>query len=117
MKKPKKIWDNYRELAEVQKSSKIKFVIAGATRDGIRYINIREFYLRQKDGVWRPGRDGITLPVEMPILVDKDTTDVTTLHPYYDMVHALAEAVQIIKDMALSDEAHAVYAEPKEDTK
>ena len=66
-KPPKRIWDNYQEVGEVQKSDSIKFVIAAAIRDGVRYINIREFYLRKKDGVWRPGRDGITVPIKIPI--------------------------------------------------
>ena len=114
MAKPKKIWDNYLEIAEVQKSNRIKFVVSAATREGIRYLNIREFYLRQKDNVWRPGRDGITIPLTVPIAFNEETNETTLLSTYEEMLKALVSTATIAKDMALSDPDHAVYVEPKE---
>ena len=107
-KKPKRIWDNYQEVGEVQKSDSIKFVIAAAIRDGVRYINIREFYLRKKDGVWRPGRDGITVPIKIPI---KKGTEI--IQPYYVFNKVLHETTEILATMELFDEAKAVFAEVK----
>lgn len=107
--KPKRIWDNYVELFEVQKSDRIKFVVAAATRDGFRYINIREFYLRQRDLEWRPGRDGITIPLKAPI--DKGTK---MIYPAGDMIVAIKKAMEHVETMALSDPEHEVWYPPKE---
>lgn len=107
--KPKKIWDNYQEVAEVRKSDGIKFVIAAATRDGYRYINIREFYLRKKDNAWKPGRDGITMPLKAPLNKGE-----AFILPYEEMVKALRAAANMAATMELEDDAHAVWLQPKE---
>lgn len=107
--KPKKIWDNYKEIGEVRKSDGIKFIIAAATREGYRYINIREFYLRKKDNVWRPGRDGITIPLKAPLNMGAQF-----IEPYSDMVKVLAEAAAFVSTMELEDDEHAVWMQPKE---
>lgn len=104
--KTRRIWDNYAIIGEVQKSSKIKFVIAAGIRDGVRYINIREFYLRQRDGVWKPGRDGITIPLRIP--VDKGTKVIT---PYDEFIKMLAETKEALEVMELADEENAVFVE------
>ena len=110
MAKPKRIWDNYKELFEVQKSDKIKFVVAAATRDGVRYVNIREFYLRQRDGVWKPGRDGITIPLAAPVESGSKILSVCA-----DMLKAIADAAVEADIMELADEANAVWYPAKED--
>lgn len=109
-KKPKKIWDNYKELFEIQKSDRIKFVVAAATRDGFRYINIREFYCRIADGVWRPGRDGVTIPLVAPI---KEGAEMLT--PAHDMIESIMKAAEFAKDMDLADDANAVWYPAKEE--
>lgn len=106
--KRKRIWDNYEEIAEVRKSDGIKFIIAAATRQGFRYINIREFYLRKKDNVWMPGRDGITIPLKAPLEKGKQF-----IEPAIDMMAAITQAAQVVADMELMDESKAVWAEPK----
>lgn len=102
--KRKRVWDNYKVITEVQKSDRIKLVIAAAVRDGVKYINIREFYLRQKDGVWKPGRDGITVPLMIPI---EQGTKI--IEPYWGFVDALTATMRELKEMPLYDEANAVY--------
>lgn len=106
--KKKRIWDNYAIIGEVQKSSKIKFVIAAGIRDGVRYINIREFYLRQRDGAWMPGRDGITVPLMIPI---NDATEI--IKPFDEFVKTLYETKDALEIMELEDEENAVYMEAK----
>ena len=105
----KRIWDNFKEIGEVQKSDSIKFVIAAAIRDGVKYINIREFYKRKRDEVWMPGRDGITIPLVAPI---KNGTE--RLTPYKDMSELIIKAASELDVMPLADEANAVYIEKKE---
>lgn len=107
--KPKRIWDNFELVGEVQKSAGIKYQFSAACRDGIRYINIREFYLRKKDNEWCPGRDGITIPLVMPV-----EEGAVFLTPFQEFNKILQDAAAIANDMALSNEAKAVYAYPKE---
>ena len=105
----KRIWDNYMDLFEIRKSDRIKFVVSAATRDGFRYVNIREFYLRQRDQEWRPGRDGITIPLKAP--VDKGTK---MIFPAGDMLDAIRKTMEYVETMPLSDPDHAVWTTPKE---
>lgn len=107
--KPKKIWDNFVEVGEVRKSDGIKFVIAAATREGFRYINIREFYFRKRDGVWTPGKDGLTLPIVMPI--NKGNS---ILKPASQMIEQIKQAIPVAAGMDLADEKNAVWYTPKE---
>lgn len=107
--KQKKIWDNFIEIGEVRKSDKLKFVIAAATRNGYRYINIREFYYRNKDLQWVPSRDGITIPLKAPL--NKGESFIT---PYDGMIETLLKAADVLKDMALIDDANAIWQEVKE---
>ena len=104
----KRLWDNYKVIGEIQKSDSIKFVVGAGIRDGVRYINIREFYHRKRDGVWKPGRDGITVPVVVPI---KAGTEL--IKPYEGLIELLAETVKELDTMPLSDINNAVYVEKK----
>lgn len=104
VKAPKRIWDNYKVIGETQKSDRIKLVVAAAIRDGVKYINIREFYLRQRDNEWRPGRDGITVPISIPI---NKGTDI--IFPYDVFNTLLSAAAKELKDMPLYDHNNAVY--------
>lgn len=106
--KKKRIWDNFEEVAEVRKSDSIKFVIAAATRDGFRYINIREFYLRKRDNVWMPGRDGITIPLKAPL-----NKGAEFIKPIVDMLNAIGEARDVADTMELMDDTKAVWVEGK----
>lgn len=107
--KQKKIWDNFKEITEIRKSDGIKFVVAAATRNGFRYINIREFYMRKRDGVWMPGRDGITIPLKAPLNKGEEF-----IYPSADMQHALSIAADVASKMELDDDKNAVYMPTKE---
>ena len=109
MAEKKRIWDNFKEIGEVRKSDSIKFIIAAAIRDGVKYINIREFYKRKRDEVWMPGRDGITIPLVVPVNNGADR-----LTPYSEMVELISKAATELGTMELADEAHAVYITKKE---
>lgn len=110
-KEPKRIWDNYKELFEVQKSDKIKFVVAAATRDGFRYINIREFYWQSRMERWKPGRDGITIPLYAPINKGEKI-----INPAADMIEALRAIGPHLEAMELAEPENEVWWPPKEDT-
>lgn len=108
----KRIWDNYKVIGEVQKSGSIKFVVAAAIRDGVKYINIREFYIRKRDNVWMPGRDGITIPIAVPIESGKKI-----ITPGKALTDLIDETVVALSTMELLDEANAVYTQKKEKAK
>ena len=104
----KRVWDNFEEVCEVRKSDGIKFVIAAATRKGYRYINIREFYFRKKTGVWRPSRDGITIPLKAPLNKGEKF-----IAPFRSMLKAMTMAGEVASTMELMDENKAIFAERK----
>ncbi len=106
---PKRIWDNYKVIGDCMKSDSIKFVVAAAIRDGVKYINIREFYIRKRDNVWMPGRDGITIPLVNPV---KKGTELLT--PYVGMIELLRNTANQLETMELLDENNAVYMIKKE---
>lgn len=102
--KPRRIWDNYRAIGEVRKSDKIKYVIGAGIRDGVRYINIREFYTRYGEDAWRPSKDGITIPIAIPV---NNGTEI--IHPYLDFISVLAQTAEALETMELEDEENAVW--------
>lgn len=105
----KRVWDNYKEIGEVRKSGGKKFVVSAAIRDGVKYICIREFYKRQRDENWMPGRDGITIPLVVPI-----NQGTERLNPYTEMIDLISKTAFALETMELADEANAVYVEKKE---
>lgn len=109
MAKQTKLWDNYQVLAEVQKNERLKLVIAGAVRDGVRSLVIREFYMRKKDGAWMPGRDGIVVPLMMPINYGKEI-----VHPLPELLKSFNGVIETIESMALTDPEHEVWITSKD---
>ena len=106
--KIKRLWDNYKVIGEVQKSDKIKQDVGAGIRDGARYLVIREFYYRKKDDSWQPGKDGITVPLELPI-----NNGTERIEPYKHLSNLMDEAAAELRTMALSDKEHAVYMQVK----
>ena len=102
---PKRLWDNYEIIGEVQKSTYIKVVVGAGIRDGVRYINVREFYLIRKDDTWMPGRDGITIPLIMPV-----DDGMKRLTPWVQLAEMMESAVFRLNSMELYDEEKVVYA-------
>lgn len=107
--RPKRLWDNYVVLYEVQKTDKVKYVIAAAIRDGVRYINIREFYYKEANGEWRPSKDGIVIPLMIPI-----HRGTKLIKPYGNLMIALKNAAKTVSELPLYDEANVVYKIKKE---
>ena len=116
--KLKKLWDNYKEIAEVQKNERLKFVIAAGTREGFRCLSIREFYFAKRDGVWKPGRDGILIPIVSPFKTTKNGVldgPPKMLHPMQELLELLPGAVETATAMPLEDPENAMWINP--DTK
>lgn len=104
MAEMKRLWDNYKVVGEVRKSDSIKIVIGAGIRDGVKYINLREFYIRKRDNVWMPGRDGLTIPLTIPV-----ESGAKVITPYTELISELIKASDTLETMPLYDEANAVY--------
>lgn len=112
----RKLWDNYEEIASIQKSDRLKFVVAACTRNGFRCVNIREFYYVKRDEVWKPGRDGIMIPLVSPIGKTR-TPDPNNppkmIHPLEALLPAIEAAMEVAAEMDLEDIDRAVWLLPK----
>lgn len=114
--KPRKLWDNYREVARIQKSDRLCFVIAAGTRDGFRCISVREFYFVKRDGIWKPGRDGIIIPVMAPLgrtRTPDPNNPPRMIHPMRDLLKALVCATDVVMEMDLEDPENEIWLMPK----
>lgn len=99
----KKVWDNCVTIDEVQKSNGTKLVVQLVARDGVKYINVREWYKKKSDNEWKPGVAGISVPVM--VAIDGEPTT-----PATDLVDIITEALTRAPQFALEDEANAVYS-------
>lgn len=109
MAERKRIWDNYKVICRVRKTDNIHYEFAAAVRDGIRYINIREFYLRKRDGVWRPGMDGLTIPV-----ISRLNNGTAKYHTLANFVKALTITKKEALELPIYDSTHSVWKEGKD---
>lgn len=112
MAEMKRIWDNFKNIGEVKKSDSTKLVVSAACRDGVKYIAIREFYFSKRTQEWNPARDGIVLPLSVPI-----NNGTEMIEPYAGLITEMTKAANALADMPLMDEKHAVYIEKKARTK
>lgn len=111
-RKPKRAWDNYEEVAFIQKSAKLSFLIAACTRDGFRCVTIREFYHRQRDDQWVPTKNGVMIPLVSPITRTKEPDPNNLpriIYPMQEFMSALVQAVGVAQEMELADPENAVW--------
>ena len=102
----KLIWNNCKRIGEVRKSDRTKLVVELVARDGVKYINIRGWYIRQRDQEWRPAMEGMAIPVRLPI--DGKLSD-----PMAEVSRMINEAMAMVDEFPIEDEANAVWAEDK----
>lgn len=103
----KRVWDNYIIVREVQKTANKKIVISAATRDGVKYVNLREFY-KNKAGGWTPTQEGISIPLLMPI---NDCTEL--LDVFNEMLKGFIEVYSVLETIELANPENAVFKEVK----
>lgn len=110
--KPVRLWDNFEEIAVIQKSSTLRFHISACTRNGFRCVTVREFYKRRSDGLWLPGRSGISIPLMMPLNRTKTpdpNTPIKIIYPMQEFILALQQAIDTAANMDLADPDNAVW--------
>lgn len=102
VKGPKRIWDNCVNVGEIQNTARTKFKVDVTTRDGVKYLNIREWYLKQSTSEWKPGMAGFAVPIKYPI-------DGKLHTPAGDLMALMLDAIKKSDGVALEDEVNAVY--------
>jgi hypothetical protein len=105
--KMKKVWDNCVTVGEVFKSPSTKLKVELVSRDGLKYVNIREWYKKKSDNVWKPGLSGFAIPI-LTTIGDERTA------PTMDLICTMSKALEMSASFKLEDEANAVW---KKDTK
>jgi hypothetical protein len=103
LKVPRKIWDNCKLIGEIQKSPSTRLRVELVARDGVKYINVREWYIKKSEGIWKPGMSGLAIPVQLPI--DGNLANVA-----HDLTNMVLDAVSQSSNFAIEDESNAVYA-------
>lgn len=101
-KKPKKVWDNCIFIGEVMKSDAKKIRVELVARDGVKYINLREWYKKKSDGVWKPGLAGFAMPVAIPINGKVEA-------PSNELQDLIKTALEQAPDFAIADENNEVW--------
>jgi hypothetical protein len=104
----KRLWDNCQIIGEVQKSEGKKYVVELVARDGIKYINVREWYKKKSESIWRPDRAGIAIPYMQPV---QDGERV--IYPADDLMKLIKEADGLAPDFEIEDEDNMVWYVPK----
>lgn len=108
----RKYWDNFETIAFVQKTARQKYEIGAGTRDGGRFVSIREYYFRKYDQQWIPSKNGIAIPVMYPMSKTKrpdPDNPIKFVHPAKDVLPAIQKAFEVAQTMELSDPDKAIY--------
>lgn len=108
------IWENSILVGEVMKDKRHKICIFARTKKGIRYIDIRSFYLHREKDEWFPERAGINFPIAIPEKVAKGEEPTGKIyHVFSDLAPLLREAYQVARNMELFDENNLIYIPTK----
>ena len=102
----KRIWDNCELIGEVMKTGSSKLKVELTARDGVKYLNIREWYMTKREQVWKPGMNGVAIPIAIPI-------EGKVAQPVANIVELINIALAKAPDFEIENEANAVYAQPK----
>lgn len=100
------VWDNCVLLGEIYKSNRTKLKVELVARDGIKYINVREWYMRKRDEVWKPGLTGFAIPIALPINENIEM-------PAQELLALMNKGMEMAADFAIEDPDNAVWYTPK----
>lgn len=104
----RKIFDNYTLIADVKKGDKHFIRIAAGTLDGHRYVTLREFYYHKSSDTWKPGRDGMYIPMFAPFKVAG--SDVPAIKDVGNtFLENFIKAVEVAQTMPLTDDEKTMY--------
>jgi len=100
----RRLWDNHKIIGEIKRSDAMKICVSIVTRDGIKYINVRDFYKKKSADEWKPSTNGIVIPILIPVNKGTERIEVYKL-----LSEMLAKAADELVDFPLADADNAVY--------
>jgi hypothetical protein len=101
-KKRVRVWDNCKHIGEVITSNRTKIVVELVARDGVRYLNVREWYFKKSTEEWKPGLAGSKIPIAIPV-------DGNITFPCNDLHKLIAAGVNSSRDFEIEDKENAVW--------
>lgn len=109
------IWDNCWLIGEVAKSDRLKIRVELVARDGVKQINVREWYFKKTTQEWKPGLNGFSIPLLIPMAGE-------LVKPCDALIPLFKEAIDKSVDFPIEDKNNIVYslrkpAKPKKETK
>lgn len=104
----RKIFDNHQVIADINKGDKYRIRIAAGTLDGYRYVTLREFYYHKGEDTWKPGRDGMYIPMFAPFKTEG--SDVPTIKDVGNaFLESFIKAMEVAQTMPLADDEKTMY--------
>lgn len=112
---PKRIWDNYRVIGTIRKSTMRKIQVSAGTISGYRSVCIKEYYKRYDRDEWLPSYKSITIPLRAVVkeLHLKEPTIPEFLTPMQDLLALVYEAIEVASTMELHDPNNEVWIQRK----
>ena len=103
----RKIWDNYEIIADVKTDDRRFIRIATGTLDGFRYVTLREFYYHARDEVFKPGKNGLRIPMSSPFYEDHSGPTIRKVG--IEFLEHFIRAFDVAQTMSLADPKNAMY--------
>lgn len=104
--KPAIIWNNCKHIGDVHKSPWTKYKVELVARDGVKYINIREWYMRKKDSKWFPSSKGVVIPIAIPI-------EGVVQEPLQAVLALIKTTLNEAKSFKIEDHENTVWSVPR----
>lgn len=103
------MFTNCVEVGQVHKTPNSKFVFKILCQNGMKYIQIKEWFKRTNEAEWYPGTRGITLPLSQPELEGYSQTI------YDDTLHMLLESKKVSDTVELDNPENYIYRKTREE--
>lgn len=104
----RKIFDNYEIIADIPKGDRYRIRIAAGTLNGQRLVTLREFYYHKGEDTWKPGRDGMYIPMFAPFKTEG--SDVPTIKDVGNaFLESFIRAMEVAQSMPLADDEKTMY--------
>lgn len=104
----RKIFDNHQIIADIPKGDRFRIRIAAGTLDGQRIVTLREFYYHKCSDTWKPGKDGIYIPLFAPFKTEG--SDIPTIKDVGNaFLESFIKAFEVAQTMPLADDEKTMY--------
>lgn len=109
------LFDNHEYLYEVRTTVNTKYKIGISVKDGIKYLNIREFYRKHGAEYWSPSNRGILMPYNKRVK-DEDG-HFETINIAGDVLNAALEIEKHLATFPIYNADNTVWVEKRSSKK